>query len=275
MDSLGRFKLRLDEAEDGSGLERALEKGEQLPPHEPMTSPVTPGPDPPAAGSEAGEADMLDLVTHAFAFPPARKVILGVDQVRDAFGILGLDCSEDAAEHLMGKDIPSAAAARGLKPQFITCSTFRETFGLSFFTEAAAGRHGLTMDDVRARLSKWEQTRRAAVKAARTAQALKQLESISAHLGQQGKGAAAEEEWGQIPTPEQQILSMSAIADEPSLWACLPCQSGPPECPVCRHCHVNGTACSTCGHVGQSWDGLRLTVRITARSRCFVEFLFV
>ena len=54
--------------------------------------------------------------------------------------------------------------------------------------------------------------------------------------------------------------AMDFRLEEPALEECAPCvnEGPPPECPVCKHFHFQGTACETCGHVGKTNAPLRL-----------------
>eukprot|EP01043_Picozoa_sp_COSAG02_P016058 COSAG02_NODE_699_length_18369_cov_9.690203_14_plen_138_part_00 len=48
--------------------------------------------------------------------------------------------------------------------------------------------------------------------------------------------------------------AMDFRLEEPALEECAPCANvgPPPECPVCKHHHFQGTACEICGHVGKT-----------------------
>ncbi len=53
--------------------------------------------------------------------------------------------------------------------------------------------------------------------------------------------------------------AMDFRLEEPALEECAPCANvgPPPECPVCKHHHFQGTACDICGHVGKTVRALR------------------
>jgi hypothetical protein len=66
--------------------------------------------------------------------------------------------------------------------------------------------------------------------------------------------------------------AMDFRLEEPALEECAPCANvgPPPECPVCKHHHFQGTACDICGHVGKTVRATRTTALDAA-----LWFLFV
>lgn len=68
--------------------------------------------------------------------------------------------------------------------------------------------------------------------------------------------------------------AMDFRLEEPALEECAPCANvgPPPECPVCKHHHFQGTACEICGHVGKTVRPLdKLFLRPHAARKSFLE----